>query len=190
MTRHFLSEPLERDVLERITRAALRAPSAGHAQGVELLVLSEQQRRNCFWEALSDPSWRQHNKSAAGVTAAPVIVIPLIDPGRYVLRYQADDKASSFLHGLAFEDWPVPYWTVDASFTTMLVLLACEAEGLGALFFHLRGRQRAVLDALLVPDRFETIGAIALGKRSGEAERDPRAPRGSKQRVHAEWLTP
>jgi hypothetical protein len=80
----------------------------------------------------------------------------------------------------------VPYPLVDAAFATMVVLLSAEKAGVGALFFHLQGRERAVLDGLGVPERFGTIGALALGFADPDAHRSagraPRVPRAS--RIH------
>ena len=49
-------------------------------------------------------------------------------------RYAEPDKAATGL-GRSAAAWPVPYWTVDAAFAVMTLLLAAEDAGLGALFF-------------------------------------------------------
>ena len=43
------------------------------------------------------------------------------------------------------EDWAVPYWLVDTSFATMLLLLGAAQEGLGTLFFALQSRPGPLL---------------------------------------------
>ena len=52
-------------------------------------------------------------------------------------------------------DWAVPYWLVDTSFATMLLLLGLAQEGLGSLFFALQKPAGPLLEALGVPDGWE-----------------------------------
>ena len=57
----------------------------------------------------------------------------------------------------------MPYWQVDTAFATMLLLLAAQDAGLGALFFGVfRGAER-LLANLEVPPGHDLIGALALG---------------------------
>ncbi len=176
MTRQFSTVPVPAETLDPVLAAALRAPSAGFAQGTDLLVLESAERRARFWEAASEPGWRARGRGAA-LRAAPVIVLPLADPGAYLARYGEPDKASSSLAGLGAADWPSPYWLVDASFATMLVLLAAADAGLAALFFRLHGEEAAVLEALGVPAGRRTIGGLALGYAAGENPRTSPARR-------------
>lgn len=163
MVRRFADEAVPRTRLDPVLAAALRAPSAGFAQGVDLLVLESPARRAAFWEAASEPGWRAGGPRAADLLVAPVIVVPIADPDAYLERYGAPDKATSSLAGLDATSWPMPYWLVDAAFATMLVLLAATDAGLGALFFRLHRGEAGVLDALGVPVGRRTIGALALG---------------------------
>src|SRR5262249_27720973 len=93
---------------------------------------------------------------------APVLAIVLSDAGAYLSRYSEPDKARTGL-GASADRWPVPYWTVDASFAAMLVLLAATNEGLGALFFGIFEREAELLAELGVPSDRQAIGTIALG---------------------------
>jgi len=61
------------------------------------------------------------------------------------------------------ENWPIPFWTVDASMAIMLILLAAVDEGLGALYFGIRRGEQDVLRELGVPPSSMMLGAIALG---------------------------
>ncbi|MGW4795167.1 nitroreductase family protein, partial [Nonomuraea sp. NPDC004297] len=45
MVRAFTDQPLDPDVVDRVLRAANRAPSAGFSQGWALLALSEPEER-------------------------------------------------------------------------------------------------------------------------------------------------
>src|SRR5579875_1546799 len=136
MTRRFAPHPIPAATLDAVLAAALRAPSAGFAQGVDLLVLAEPERRATFWAAASDATWRMSER-ASGLLAAPTLVLPIADLQRYEDRYGADDKSGTLLGGRPVEHWPTPLWLVDASFSAMLVLLAATRHGIGALFFQL-----------------------------------------------------
>lgn len=163
MTRSFDSRPLKPALLDSLLDAARRAPSAGLAQGVDLLVLGAARARERFWELNSSPEWREHGRQASGLLAAPVVVVPLVDPRAYVARYRQPDKAGSGLAGLAPPAWPVPYWLVDASFAVMNLLLAATSAEVGALFFRLRAEPTDFLAAFGAPPERLLIGAVALG---------------------------
>jgi nitroreductase len=168
MTRRFSADPIPEALLDELLRAGTRAPSAGFTQGIDLVVLTSYAARSRFWQVSSDPSWRDREKSAAGLLAAPAIVVPVADPEAYAERYRDDDKATSVLFSRDQNAWPVPYWLVDASYASMLVLLAATAKGLGALFFQLHAEEASVAGALGIPGERRLIGAIALGYPLGE----------------------
>jgi nitroreductase len=93
---------------------------------------------------------------------AQVIALVFADPLAYVERYSEHDKAHTGL-GASAEAWPTPYWTVDASFAAMTMLLAAEDAGLGALFFAVFSGEKELCARLHVPEAMQLIGAIALG---------------------------
>jgi nitroreductase len=159
MCRDFSDAPVPREVVEHLIDRARRAPSAGHSQGWAFLVVTETER---FWAVTSDPEWLQSDLGA-GLQRAPLIVVPLCSSAVYVARYSEPDKIE---HGLTTEEaWPVPFWTVDVSFATMLLLLGVVEEGLGALFFGFQTREAidAFRAAFGVPDTWSPIGAVAVG---------------------------
>jgi nitroreductase len=80
----------------------------------------------------------------------------------YVDRYAEPDKVAAGL-GESRDAWPVPFWTIDTAFATMLLLLAAVDEGLGALFFGLFEQEAAVRATFGIPDTAEPIGVVALG---------------------------
>jgi len=163
MVRRYSSKPVPADVLQRVLSAAARAPSAGFSQAVDLIVLEGPAQTQLFFEATSDPDFLAEPRAMRGLLEAPVIVLPIGDPSVYVARYAETDKAGSGLAGRPAEDWPVPYWLVDTSFTVMLLLLAAADEGLGALFFRLHRHPSPLLAALGAPEGSQVIGAVALG---------------------------
>lgn len=162
MQRSFSDAAVDGGVLDSLLGTALRAPSAGFSQGVDLLVLEEPASRALFWSCASDRAWRDGD-GARALLAAPVVVVPVADPDAYVARYAAPDKATSGLAGRPAERWDVPYWTVDASFVVMQLLLAVTDAGLGALFFRLHGDPDALLAAFGAPRGRQVVGAVAIG---------------------------
>ncbi len=171
MVRHFSADPVEPESLERILRAALRAPSAGYSQGHELLVLTDSTDRARFWASqpprLGGGGWDPQVRAA--IERAPAVVVALASKDIYLERYARADK------GWVDRDesrWPVPYWYVDTGFLCLLMLLAAIDEGLGALLFGLIPpcipNLRAVFD---IPDSYDPVGVVAIG------HEDPSAPR-------------
>jgi nitroreductase len=148
------------DLLERLVDAASRAPSAGKAQGWHLVVLEGAETAR-FWD-ITLPAKRRSGFAWPGLLKAPVIALPLADVDVYLSRYAEPDKASTGL-GRSADAWPVPYWTVDTAFALMTLLLAAEAEGLGALFFGLFTGETELRAALGIPARLDLLGAVALG---------------------------
>lgn len=175
MTRRFEPTPLDEGVVADLLDLARRAPSAGYSQGVHFLALSGDAVRT-FWQVTGGDEW-----FADGVTAAPVIVIPLADPDAYTGRYAEGDKAG---HGLEIAaNWEVPFWLTDAAMAAQNLLLLAEDRGLGALYFGIFRKARAVLDHFGVPPNVLQVGAVALGHRapsdapSGSATTRPRRAR-------------
>jgi nitroreductase len=158
MVRTFDERPVDPEVLDRILRYGQRAPSAGFSQGFEFLVIEGPEQTARFWDVVGegDREW-----PGAGLLRAPVIIVPFASKKQYLDRYAEEDK------GWTDRDearWSAPYWTVDAAFASMLMLLTAVDEGLGALFFGLYPPTLAAFrEAYGIPEEFEPIGAIAVG---------------------------
>jgi nitroreductase len=181
MVRSFTAEPVDPDLVDRLLADALRSPSAGNSQGRELLVLEGPTQTSRFWDVTLPPE-RRPTFAWPGLLEAPVLVIPLADPTRYVERYAEPDKASTGL-GAGEAAWPVPYWTVDTAFATMTLLHAVVDAGLGALFFGIFRNERELMASLGVPAHLRPIGAVAIGhpsddQRAGRSAARPRRPAG------------
>lgn len=144
------------DVLTRVLAAATRAPSAGNTQAVELLVLEDEADRVRFWDVSFPDGSARVLFRWQGLFDAPVIVVPVVEAGRYKRRYAEADKATR-------TDWPVPYWWVDGGMAVENLLLSAVDEGLGALFFGLFEREAATLHAFGVPASRSALGVVALG---------------------------
>jgi nitroreductase len=165
MVREFEPRAVPPDALERVLDSALRAPSAGFAQGLELVVLDRHEDIVEFWR-LTDPWQRKHRSPEAG---APVIVLPMSSKRRYLERYSQPDKQGLGMH--VEEGWPVPYWDLDAAMAVMLMLLAAVDEGLGAWFFGVFHGERELLEWLAAPNGCRPIGAVAVGYPAGTDRR-------------------
>ncbi|MCI1261380.1 MAG: nitroreductase family protein [Tetrasphaera jenkinsii] len=166
MTRRFASEPaVPREVLAGLLDLAAFAPSAGHTQGAEYLVLSSADEVATFWEAATPSSAESASPARrawlAGVREAPVLIFCLADEGAYRQRYAAPDKGGRAPDA---QDWPVPYWLTDVAMGAMILLLGAQDAGLGALFFGVPGESQSGVKAAfgIPPDRV-IVGIIALG---------------------------
>lgn len=177
MVRSFTPTPISDDVLRRVLRAGLRAPSAGNTQGTDLVVMNGPEQTARYWD-VTLPVERRAAFPWPGLLRAPVLVIPLASSAAYVERYRERDKATSGL-GDGADAWAVPYWYVDAAFMAMLIQLAAVDEGLGALFFGIFEHTDALMAALAVPEDRRPIGTIALGHPDEGSDR----PSGSSARA-------
>jgi nitroreductase len=177
MVRSFAADPIDRDVVDGILQAALRAPSAGNTRGVAWLILEGPETAS-YWEHATDEAWRAAYERYPRMSRAPVIALSLCSPTAYVERYGEPDKVTSGL-GPGGADrggeaaWPVPYWWGDAAFSTMLVLLGATAAGLGAAFLGVFRGEAALLEALGVPGGWRLFGAVLLGKPDGQDRPSP-----------------
>jgi nitroreductase len=158
MVRNFEPREVPEDVCERIVANALRGPSAGFSQGVELLVCREPDERARFWAVVS-PNQGFAARGWPGVYNAGLLITPFAHRDAYLERYAEADKGWA---DRAASRWPVPFWYVDAGFAALLALLTAVDAELGALFFGIRDHA-ALREAFGVPASHDPIGAIAIG---------------------------
>jgi nitroreductase len=158
MARGFTSQPLPFAAVERGVRTAQHAPSAGFAQGVSFVVVTEPDRRQA-----SARSAGQDRCTRAGhrpwISEAPVQLVVGTSEQLYRDRYRERDKLRP--DGSETE-WPVPSWHTDAGAALMLLLLAAVDEGLSAAFvgvYHLRKLQAY----LGIPAEHLPIGVVLVG---------------------------
>jgi nitroreductase len=156
MTRNFAARPLDDQVVDELLTLALRAPSAGHTQGREFVVLEGAEQTARYWRATTDEEWRSRSRRYAGLSRAPVVILVFSDPPAYVARYRERDKVRP--DGKEVE-WTVPFWFVDAAFSTMHLLLGAADREVGAAF--------------------RWLGAVLLGQ---PAEPDPRSSSSARPR--------
>jgi nitroreductase len=179
MVRAFSRRPVPRATIDDLLDLARRAPSAGNTQPSRFVVLEGDETAR-LWDVTLPPPRRKAFRWS-GLLDAPVVVVPLVDPGAYASRYAEDDKRATGL-GEGPEAWPVPYWWVDGGMAVHGLLLAAVDVGLGALFYGLFDHEAAVLAALGVPDGYRALGAVALGwpgpDEPGRSAGRPRPPLG------------
>jgi FMN reductase [NAD(P)H] len=158
--RAYRDEPVPREVLERITRAAVvRAPSAGFSQGLRLVVVTDPDTRRAVATAGAEdelaaqgrPRWK---------AAAPVHVVVLVREDDYHDRYRQQDKLA--ITGGREIDWPAPYWFVDAGAAMMLLMLGALDEGLAAAVFGVTDLP-ALQRALGLPDDLRFVAVVTMG---------------------------
>jgi nitroreductase len=165
MVRSFSADAIDPEVLDALLHAARRAPSAGHTQAAELLVLEGPTETARYWDATL-PEPRRSSFRWQGLLRAPVLVVVLTRPRSYVERYAEPDKAGTGL-GAGEAAWPVPYWFVDAGMVAQNLLLAATDAGLGACLFGPFDDEPAVLAALRVPHGWRAVATVALGHPDG-----------------------
>jgi nitroreductase len=167
MVRSFADRGVDRTVLDGLLDAARRSPSAGNAQGLDLVVLEGPQTAR-YWD-VTLPIERRPGFRWSGLLRAPVLVVVVTDPEAYVSRYGEADKAAAGL-GSGVDRWPVPYWFVDAGAAIENLLLAAVDAGLGACLFGPFGHEEPVRVALDVPEGRRLVATIAVGHPDGDDE--------------------
>jgi len=164
--------PIPPEIVDRIVRNGLRAPSAGYSQGWGFLVLDTAEDIARFRDAVR-PAEQPERWFAANVQA-PLLIVPHSHKDAYLDRYAQVDKGHS---DRSDEWWPAPYWDIDTGFASLLMLLTAVDEELGACFFGLpRDGIDSYRKAFGVPEQFFPIGAISVGY-SSEPARDLRSRR-------------
>ena len=162
-----MARPVPPDLIHRIVRNGLRAPSAGFSQGWGFLVLDTPADVARFRDAVR-PAEDAEQWFAANVHA-PVLIVAHSNKDAYLDRYAQPDKGYT---DRSDAWWPAPYWDIDTGFAALLMMLTAVDAGLGACFFGIPvERIDAYREAFDVPPEFMPIGAISVGY-SDEPPRD------------------
>jgi nitroreductase len=159
MTRAFEDRRVDPALIDALIGLARRAPAAGNTDGLDWVVLEGADTAR-FWDVTMAHD-RRDGFAFPGLLTAPVILVPVVGPGAYLARYGEPDKARS---GLADAGrWPVPYWSMDGAMAVMILLLAAEDAGLGALWFGVFKEGERLAASLGIPDDRQALGALAVG---------------------------
>jgi len=125
--------------VEKILRAAIRAPSAGHMQPWFFVVVREERKKEALARAALDQSF---------IAQAPVVVVVCADPDRSAIRYGR--------RGVSL------YCLQDTAAATENLLLAAVALGLGGCWvgaFH----EEEAARALDLPSHLRPVAIVPLG---------------------------
>ena len=162
MVRHYESEPLPRETLERICRTVRRAPSGGFSQGQRLLVVTDADARAAIAKLLHEDEWIAQGREP-WLSVAPAHIVVLTREQDYHDRYNEPDKLAAT--GGVEVEWPVPFWFVDAGAAMMLLLLAAIDEGLAAGVYGVTvPEKQAFKDLLGIPEDVHVVAGVTVGK--------------------------
>jgi nitroreductase len=137
-------------IITKLIRNAHRAPSAGHTQVQEFIIVKDPLIKKKLRIAAVDQEY---------VEDAPVLIIVCSNTSRSVGRY-----------GIRGRDF---YSIIDGAFASMLILLTAVNEGIGACFVG-AFEDAKVSKILEIPKQVRPIGIICLGYPDEEPERTER----------------
>jgi nitroreductase len=139
MVRAFRPDPVPEELIQKLLRSAVRAPSAGNLQAWEFVVVQEPETKRRLAQAAVGQTF---------VTEAPVVIVTCRNLERNVGRYGG--------RGRHF------YNLIDASFASLMILLTAHNEGLGACFVGAY-RDDDVSRILGLPEHVRPVGIIPIG---------------------------
>lgn len=152
--------PVPPEVINTALGNAIRAPSAGFAQGWDFVVLTRAQDLEAYWAATTDPD-DEPDSWLVGIASAPALILCLSDEEAYLRRYAEPDKGWADMDEAR---WPVPYWDVDTGMAALLILLTAVDEGLGGCFFGAPPEAHEdVFEAFDIPRERHLVGVVSLG---------------------------
>jgi nitroreductase len=132
-------QQIPNEIITKLIRNAHRAPSAGHTQVQEFIIVK-------------DPSIKKKLRKAAVnqeyVESAPMLIVVCSNISRSVGRY--GNRGKEF------------YSVIDGAFASMLILLSAVNEGIGACFVG-AFQDNKVSEILELPKDVKPIGIICIG---------------------------
>jgi nitroreductase len=175
MVRHFTSEPVPAEVVDRIIATAQHAPSAGFSQGIVFVAVTDEATRKRIGEIAGEEHYVKDGFHPF-ISQAPVQIVICASEQVYHDRYREPDKKPEDADEI---DWPVPYWHTDAGCALMLILLAAVNEGLGSAFVgtHHPDQVQALLG---IPAEYLPIGVAMIGHAAPDVP-SPSLKRGRRQ---------
>jgi nitroreductase len=140
MVRQYIQDkPIPHEIVDKLIANAHRAPSAGHTQVQEFIIVQDPVIKKKLGEAALNQEQ---------VYDAPLLIVVCANTSRSVGRYGK--------RGREF------YSIIDGAFASMLILLTAVNEGIGACFVG-AFLDVKVSEILELPDYVKPIGIIALG---------------------------
>jgi nitroreductase len=167
--------PVPPELVDKLIKHALRAPSAGFSQGWGFLVLRERADRDLYWSVTAERDDPTAGSWLDRMRTAPLIIVALSNKSAYLDRYAQADKGWTDRDS---KRWPVPYWDVDTGFAALLIHLTAVNEELASLFFGVPAeRVGAFREAFGVPEEFTPVGVLTIGYPAAD-KRSPSLRRG------------
>ncbi|MGI8507392.1 MAG: nitroreductase family protein [Solirubrobacteraceae bacterium] len=181
-TRYFTSDPVPRELLERVLDNARFAPSGGNRQGWRVIVITDAGTRRRLRELYEQP-WNEYMINTGGRAALDAGAASGLEPGRLRMLRGADEFAHNFdqvpvhlvvcveLDALAITDSGLerPSIVGGASIYPFVqnVLLGLRREGLGTAFTTLLvPAEPQVQELLAIPEGVAIAGHISVGYRA------------------------
>ncbi len=160
--RNYLPEAVPRETLERIVARGRKIPSAGHSQGLRLVVVTDAETRRALAELAGEPEYVAMGLEP-WISRAPAHVVVCVREEDYRARYREPDKTHGEEEG-EFA-WPVPYWWVDAGAALMLLMLVAIDEGYACGVYGMPGEGWEGLHELLgIPADVQPVAVVTIGK--------------------------
>ncbi|HSE99656.1 MAG TPA: nitroreductase family protein, partial [Nitrososphaeraceae archaeon] len=140
MVRQYVQDkPIPQGIVDKLIANAHRAPSAGHTQVQEFIIVQDP----LIKEKLGEAALNQEQ-----VYDAPLLIVVCANTSRSIERYGKRGKEF--------------YSIIDGAFASMLILLTAVNEGIGACFVGAFLDDK-VSELLELPKYVKPIGIIALG---------------------------
>ena len=154
MVRHFTGQPVDADALDRILTAGLSGPTAGHSQGISVVVITEPEEIAAAAAECGEAGYVERGFDPWLSTAGALVVL-CVEPGTYRRRYSERDKDPSVVEA-------IPWWWFDGGAALSLMLIAAVDEGLAA-GFHGGHRIGGLGGRLGIPEDVQVAGVVAIG---------------------------
>ncbi len=139
MVRSFKPTPIPEEKISEILGNAVRAPSAGHLQPWDFVIVKSADTKKCLARAALNQTF---------IEEAPIVIVACANTRRSATRYGE--------RGVRF------YSLIDTAFASLIILLSAVNEGIGASFvgaFH----DEEVSKILGLPEHVRPVGIINLG---------------------------
>lgn len=137
-----------KEAIEKIVDAARWAPTAGNQQPIEVVVVSEKEKRE---KLAAESGYAPYLKDS------PVALVVCVNQNKYTKGY---DKGSAF------------YTPMDASAAIQNMMLAAHALGLGTCWDSLLNK-KVIRELLNLPEYVDPFSILALGYPSKIPEKPP-----------------
>ena len=142
-----LDKQIPNEIITKLLKNAHRAPSAGHTQVQEFIIVKDVSIKRKLRKAAVNQEY---------VEKAPMLIVVCSNSSRSVGRY--GNRGKEF------------YSIIDGAFASMLILLTAVNEGVGACFVG-AFQDNKVSEILELPKDVRPIGIICIGYPAEKPER-------------------